>query len=34
MKVDSYVLESDVHFPTDLNRLRAAGRQCVDKAMP
>ena len=30
VKVDSYVLESDVHFPTDLNRLRDAGRKCVD----
>ena len=30
VKVDSYVLESDVHFPTDLNLLWAAGRKCVD----
>ena len=30
VKVDSYVLESDVHFPTDLNLLRDAGRKCVD----
>ena len=29
VKVDSYVLESDVHFPTDLNRLWDAGRKCV-----
>ncbi|MBI5383348.1 MAG: hypothetical protein HZA90_01535 [Verrucomicrobia bacterium] len=30
LKTDSYVLETDVHFPTDLNRLWDAGRQCVD----
>jgi hypothetical protein len=30
IKVDSYVLESDVHFPTDLNLLWDAGRKCVD----
>ena len=30
VKVDSYVLETDVHFPTDLNLLWAAGRKCVD----
>jgi hypothetical protein len=30
MKVDTYVLESDVHFPTDLNLLWDAGRKCVD----
>jgi hypothetical protein len=30
VKVDPYVLETDVHFPTDLNLLWAAGRQCVD----
>ena len=30
MKVDSYVLEADVHFPTDLNLLWDAGRKCVD----
>ena len=29
VKVDSYVLESDVHFPTDLNLLWDAGRKCV-----
>ena len=34
VKVDSYVLESDVHFPTDLNLLWDAGRKCVDKAVP
>jgi hypothetical protein len=28
--VDTYVLESDVHFPTDLNLLWDAGRKCVD----
>lgn len=30
VKVDSYVLESDVHFPSDLNLLWDAGRKCVD----
>ena len=30
LKVDSYVLETDVHFPTDLNLLMDAGRKCVD----
>ena len=30
LKVDTYVLESDVHFPTDLNLLWDAGRKCVD----
>ena len=30
VKVDSRVLESDVHFPTDLNLLWDAGRKCVD----
>jgi hypothetical protein len=30
IKVDSYVLETDVHFPTDLNLLWEAGRKCVD----
>jgi hypothetical protein len=30
VKVDSYVLETDVHFPTDLNLLLDAGRKCVD----
>jgi hypothetical protein len=30
IKVDTYVLESDVHFPTDLNLLGDAGRKCVD----
>jgi transposase, IS5 family len=30
LKVDSYVLECDVHFPTDLNLLWDAGRKCVD----
>ena len=27
---DTYVLETDVHFPTDLNLLWDAGRKCVD----
>lgn len=30
IKVDSYVLETDVHFPTDLNLLWDSGRKCVD----
>ena len=30
VKVDSYVLETDVHFPTDLNLRWDAGRKCVD----
>ena len=30
VKVDSYVLETDVHFPTDLALLWDAGRKCVD----
>jgi len=29
-KVDSYVLESNVHFPTDLNLLWDAQRKCLD----
>jgi IS5 family transposase len=30
IKADTYVLETDVHFPTDLNLLWDAGRTCVD----
>lgn len=30
VKVDTYALETDVHFPTDLNLLGDAGRKCVD----
>ena len=30
VKVDTYVLETDVHFTTDLNLLWDAGRKCVD----
>jgi IS5 family transposase len=30
VKVDTCVLETDVHFPTDLNLLWDAGRKCVD----
>jgi len=30
VKVDSYVLETDVYFPTVLNLLWDAGRKCVD----
>ena len=30
IKVDSYVLETGVHFPTGLNLLWDAGRKCVD----
>jgi IS5 family transposase len=30
VKVDTYALETDVHFPTDLNLLWDAGRKCVE----
>jgi hypothetical protein len=30
VKVDSYVLESNVHYPTDCNLLWDAARKCVD----
>jgi hypothetical protein len=30
LKVDSYVLETDVHFPTNLNLLWDAARKCVE----
>ena len=30
IKVDTYVLETDVHFPTDLNLLLDGGRKCLD----
>lgn len=30
LKGDTYVLETDVHFPTDLNLLWDAGRKCLD----
>ena len=30
IKVDTYVLETDMHFPTDLNLLLDAGRKCLD----
>lgn len=30
IKVDTYVLETDVHFPTDFNLLYDAGRKCLD----
>lgn len=30
VKVDTYVVETDVHFPTDLNLLFDAGRKCLD----
>ena len=30
IKIDTYVLETDVHFPTDLNLLWDAGRKCLD----
>jgi hypothetical protein len=29
-KTDSYVLETNVHFPTDLNLLWDAGRKCIE----
>lgn len=31
VKVDSYVLETNVHFPTDLNLLWDAQRKCLDE---
>lgn len=30
IKVDSYVVETDIHFPTDLNLLWDSGRKCYD----
>ena len=30
VKVDSYVFETNVHFPTDLNLLYDAARKCID----
>jgi IS5 family transposase len=30
VKVDTYVVETNVHFPTDLNLLWDAGRKCLD----
>lgn len=30
VKIDSYVLETNVHFPTDLNLLWDAARKCID----
>lgn len=30
VKADSYVLESNVHFPTDLNLLLDSSRKCID----
>lgn len=30
IKVDSYVVESTIHFPTDLNLLWDSGRKCID----
>ena len=30
IKVDTYVFETDVHFPTDLNLLLDSGRKCLD----
>ena len=33
-KVDTYVLESNVHFPTDLNLLWDAQRKCLDLVEP
>jgi len=32
IKVDSYVVESNVHFPTDINLLWDAARKCIDLA--
>src|SRR5882672_10227307 len=33
-KTDSYVLETNVHFPTDLNLLWDAQRKCLDLICP
>jgi transposase, IS5 family len=33
-KTDSYVLETNVHFPTDLNLLWDAQRKCLDLLLP
>jgi len=33
-KTDSYVLETNVHFPTDLNLLWDAQRKCLDLILP
>jgi hypothetical protein len=33
-KVDSYVLETNVHFPTDVNLLWDAQRKCLDLLVP
>ena len=33
-KADSYVLETNVHFPTDLNLLWDAQRKCADLLLP
>lgn len=30
LKTDSYVVESNVHFPTDYNLLWDCGRKCID----
>jgi len=30
IKSDSYVVESDIHFPTDINLLWDSGRKCLD----
>jgi hypothetical protein len=30
VKVDSYVVESNIHFPTDVNLLYDSGRKCLD----
>ena len=30
VRVDSYVMETDVHFPTDFNLLWDSGRKCLD----
>jgi len=32
VKIDSYVLETNVHFPTDYNLLYDAARKCIDYA--
>lgn len=34
IKADSYVLETDVHYPTDVNLLWDAMRKCLDYVVP
>jgi hypothetical protein len=34
VRVDSYVVETNVHYPTDLNLLRDAARKCIALVVP